>query len=135
MKILTLAVFAVAAASPAVGQQPKSAPAAMPRMEAADLALDLKKLVGKRVTVTDCLVSGARIEFAVCPIITKNGIAGMIRLGYADADRAVRKRAVDECSDVKANKRCMAEVTGRVRESATGQVIGLEEATLNWIVP
>jgi hypothetical protein len=96
-----------------------------------DLVLDFKKFIGKRVTVTDCMIVGARLEFAACFV----GMPVMINVGYGDADRAVRKRAMERCADVGIRRECFARVTGRVRGSLTGQVVGLDQATIEWTNP
>ena len=116
-------------------QQNSKAKPEVPAISSADLGLDYKKLVGKRVRVTDCTIIGAKLEIAGCPIPAGNSYGGMINVGYGSADRADRKRAMEECNTGKPEKRCVAEVTGTVRESLLGSVVGLDNATLRWREP
>lgn len=133
MRRVSFAFFAICMALCGEASAQTRKPAAEPlSMVASELALDYKTLIGKRVTVTDCIMVGARLEFAACPIIAGEGVSGMINVGYGKADRAARKRALEECADVKPNRRCVAEVTGKVRGSMTGQVIGLDDATVRF---
>lgn len=103
----------------------------VPELDGESFILDYKKYIGKRVTVAGCLINGARLEFAGCFV----GAPVMINVGYGKADRDVRKRAMAECAQADITKRCFAKVTGKVRGSMTGQVIGLDDATLVWSVP
>lgn len=96
-----------------------------------DFVLDYKKYVGQRVTITDCLINGAKLEFAGCFV----GTPVMINVGYGGADREIRRRAMSECNAAEVVKRCFARVTGRVRKNLTGSVIGLDDATLVWAMP
>lgn len=101
-----------------------------PMLTGEDFVLDYKKYIGQRVTITDCLINGAKLEFAGCFV----GVPVMINVGYGGADRETRRRAMAECHAEEVVKRCFARVTGRVRKSATGAVIGLDDATLIWAV-
>ncbi|MCO4053424.1 MAG: hypothetical protein HEQ16_05115 [Bosea sp.] len=104
---------------------------AAPVLAGEDFVLDYKKFIGKRVTIRDCVIVGARLEFAGCFV----GTPVMINVRYGDADRSVRKRALDRCSEVGVKRDCFARVTGRVRRSITGEVIGLDGASLEWLTP
>lgn len=102
------------------------------RMTAADLAFDIDRSVGKRVTVTDCILVQAQFDRALCPILTKTGMAGVLSINYAASDRASREKAVNSCTTLDPKIECFAEVTGVVRKSEMGGVIGLERATLRF---
>ena len=114
--ITLFATFAAAQTTPAISGE--------------DFVLDYKKYIGKRVTITDCLINAARHEFAGCFV----GAPVMIDVGYGGADREIRRRAMAECNAAAIEKRCYARVTGRVRNSLAGAVIGLDDATLVWVV-
>lgn len=120
----TAAVSMTLAATFAHGQSP-------PTLDGEDFVLDYKKYIGQRVTVKDCLINGAKLEFAGCFV----GAPVMINVGYGGANREIRRRAMSECHGAEIVKRCFAQVTGRVRKSLSGSVIGLDDATLVWAVP
>lgn len=105
------------------------------KITAIDLGLDYKPLAGQRVRLTDCIMSAARIDFASCPIVTNSGIGGMIKVEYAASDKRGRRRALDECSDFQPKRRCVAEVVGRVRGSLVGNLVVLQDATIEWKQP
>lgn len=128
MKTL-LAVLLALSFAPAMAQQ-RPAPS-VPVMEGEDFVLDYRKFIGRRVTVQDCMIVGAGLEFAGCFV----GAPVMINVGYGSADRAVRRRAMERCGEVGIKAECFARVTGRVRSSVTGQVIGLDDAVIEWARP
>lgn len=121
---------ALVLSAPAVAQAPPKSKT-VPVLSGEDFALDYKKYIGQRVTVEDCLIVGARLEFAGC----FPGTAVMINVDYRNSPREVRKRAMERCSLPEVKKECFAKVTGKVRGSLTGQVIGLDDATLEWLQP
>lgn len=103
-----------------------------PRMSAEDFALDYKKYPRQFVTIENCLIYGAQLEFAHC----FGGMPLTVLVHYGNDRREVRRRAVVECTNVQYTRRCLAHVTGRVTFSKTDQlVVELEQATVKFLVP
>ena len=113
-------------AAPAFGAEP-------PRLTGEELALGMDRYKGKRVTVTDCIISTATMGQTVCPLLTKEGnVMAAMRVGYAKSDASGRAEAIRRCNDNKPKRECMIEVTGRVQAGITDDVVLMWEATLKF---
>ncbi len=102
------------------------------RMTAEDIAFNLDTLQGATVTVIDCILFQAQFDRAFCPILTKRGLAGVLNIGYSKDARGSRERAVNSCFRDEPKQECLVEVTGIVRKSVVGGVIGIDGATIKF---
>lgn len=125
MKQMALGLLAALMSAGAMAQTP-------PGIEGKEVIFNLDRYIGKRVTITDCMIQVARMDDAICPIVINGTIVASFRVIYAKADPGARRFALEHCNGFDENKRCAAQVVGRVRKSLVRDIVGLDDAMIYW---